>query len=142
MIVKNIFYFIAAALLIGCSGPTEMSSAKKCNARKYDVYLYPTNRSRIDSIANFKLFIDDSLYVNSSFRQWESSSEFFYKKVPLCEGAHLIKSKFGRYSRDTTFTINGESSIIFLMNHETAYTYHNGLRVALLKRDSTAKSID
>ena len=140
--MHNLFGLFLLCALIGCSQQAESIRSKKCNGPKCRVYLYPTNRSNIDTAANFRLLIDDSLYANSSFQRWTSGSEFFYKKVLLCKGIHSIKSTFGRYEEDTTFMIKGETSLIFLMNYETASTHNNGLRIALLERDSIAKVID
>lgn len=138
--ITTVMFLLCAAS--GCSQHADSVSLKRCNDPKYEVYLYPTNRSRIDTAASFRLLIDDSLYANSTFRQYNSSSEFFYKKVLLCKGLHSIKSTFGRYVRDTTFVIKGETSLIFLMNYQTNSTHNNGLRIALLERDSTVKAID
>ena len=124
-------------LLVGCSSPNNTN--KKVCITKHEVYLGVTNISFIDTLANAKVYIDDSLTFNQNLRLHKLSSTNFQKLLHLCEGKHLIKVQFGRYSRDTTMVINSKTSLIVNMDYETAYPDNNGVVIVKLERDSDPK---
>ena len=128
-------FFLGAlfCLLYGCSSSNQNSIAS-CHT-KHDVYLGVTNSSLIDTLAYAEISIDDSLAFNQKVRLLRLSSTNFQKTLKLCEGAHRIKAKFGRYVRDTIIVISSKTSLIVSMDYETVFTENNGLMIVALERN-------
>jgi len=136
--LPHLFPLIASfCLLVGCSSPDNTN--KGVCRTKHEVYLGVTNSSFIDTLANAKVYIDDSLTFNQNLRLRRLSSTSFQKILRLCEGVHRVKAKFGRYSRDTSVVINSKTSLIVNMDYETAYPSNNGVVIVKLERDGDPK---
>ena len=135
---KAIFFLLAACIcLLGeCSTPN--NNGDSCRT-KHDVYLGVTNSSFIDTLAFAKVYIDDSLTFSKQLRLRRLTTTDFQKILHLCEGPHRVKAHFGRYSKDTTITINSKTSLIIDMDYETAYPGNNGLVIVKLERDGDPK---
>lgn len=135
---KYIVALLCLAIFSGslneCSNPKE--TIKTSCPIKYAVHLGVTNHSGIDTLAHAMVSIDDSIVFDQTLRVRNISSTDFQKSLKLCKGAHLIKTHFGRYQRDTTMMISDVTYLFVDMNYETAYPDNNTVMISALKEGS------
>jgi hypothetical protein len=133
---------LSSPFLLSCSS-TPKKVAHTCTAPKYEVYLYTTNRSYLDSLAPVKIVIDDSLRLAKLVPRTMISEDQSVQLLYLCQGAHRIQVQFGRYARDTTLLITQKVSLVTWMNYDTTSFVDpgTGLRVRHLTDQENKLSI-
>lgn len=107
---------------------------------RYDLYLYATNRSQVDSVALVDITIDDSTWFKGRIAYSALSESDPVKRTTISGGPHRVRVSFGRFRHDTVFTITHHTSLMTSMNYERSYLANNGLAVITIIRDGSGGS--
>jgi hypothetical protein len=122
---------VAGALVGGCASP----AARNGCLLQHEVYLGLTNRSMVDTLAYVTVAVDDSVVFAQPLRVNQSSGTTFQRVLRVCDGPHRVYVHMGRYAKDTVLVVQHPTSLLVLMDYETAYVHHNSIRIATLNRD-------